>query len=215
VAPPAVVVRLLALALIAGGTAVARAAVVEGTVSMPPPAAPEAKPRYSLAASYTVGEPDPPSAAVWLEGDFPPGPPGEAAVAQRHYQFSPGLLVVRRGTRISFPNLDDEYHSVFSYSKAKRFDLGRYRKDEKPATLVFDRPGVVRLYCEIHEHMRGTVVVVDGPYYTRTDAAGRYRLEGIPAGRFTLRAWRDDDTEFVYPIEVRDGATLHVDLPGQ
>ena len=73
---------------------------------------------------------------------------------QQHFQFLPAVLPVQTGTLVEFPNLDDSYHNVFSYSKAKRFDLGRYRKDEKPPAIVFDKPGAVKLYCEIHEHMR-------------------------------------------------------------
>lgn len=190
-------------------------ATLEGTVALPPAApVPAPKPRYPVAASYTVGPPDPPAAVVWVEGDVPPPAPARAAVAQREYQFAPGLLAVPRGSVIVFPNLDDEYHSVFSYSKAKRFDLGRYARDERPAELTFDQPGVVRLFCEIHDHMRGTIVVLDSPYFAKTDPDGRYRITGVPAGRHVVRAWLDDDTVLARPVELRDGATVHLDLPG-
>ncbi len=215
-------VAAVALACAALSTTAARVnaqAVVEGTVALPPAVAvPASKPRYPVAAAYAVGPADAPAAVVWLEGDFPapaaPKRPPVAELAQFHYQFAPGLLPVRRGSVVRFPNLDDEYHSVFSYSKAKRFDLGRYQKDEGPAELLFDQPGVVRLFCEIHDHMRGTIVVLDSPYFQKTDAAGRYRLENLPAGRGVLKAWRDDDTVLERPVELRDGARLRVDLPG-
>ena len=62
---------------------------------------------------------------------------------------------MQTGTRVEFPNLDDTYHSVYSYSPAKRFDLGRYRRDERPIPWVlFDKPGLITLRCDIHEHMR-------------------------------------------------------------
>ncbi len=150
---------------------------------------------------------------VYLDGVFPAPRPGKAEVAQQQYQFAPGLLPVRRGTVVAFPNLDDEYHSVFSYSRAKRFDLGRFHRDEAPAEVVFDQPGVVKLYCEIHDHMRGTILVLDSPYFVKTDAAGRYRLEHLPAGRHVLRAWLDEETVLERPIELRDGRTLQVDFP--
>jgi hypothetical protein len=191
-------------------------AVIEGTVALPPAVEmPVSKVRYPGGASYTVGPADPPAAIVYLEGDLPPPakPPPFVAVAQQHFQFSPGLLAVYRGAVVRFPNLDDEYHSVFSYSKAKRFDLGRYQRDEAPAELVFDQPGVVRLFCEIHDHMRGTILVLDTPYFQKTDAAGRYRLENLPAGRYQLKAWVDDDHELEHPVELRDGARLQVDFP--
>lgn len=202
---------LLALAGRAGA-----GAVVEGTVSLPrPAAAPAAKPRYPAAASYTVGEPDPPVAVVYLEGTAARAEPGHARMAQRHYQFAPGLLAIARGTEVEFPNLDDEYHSVFSYSKARRFDLGRYHRDERPAALSFDQAGVVKVYCEIHEHMRGTILVLDTPYFQPTDAAGRYRLEGLPAGHFTVKAWIDEDTLRTRPVELHEGATTQVDFPAE
>jgi plastocyanin len=208
---------LLVLALLlVGRSSPVDAAAVEGRVTLPAEAAPMARPRYPVATTYTVGEPDPPTAIVYLEGDFGPAPTAAAPladVAQRTYQFAPGLLAVRRGSVVRFPNLDEEYHSVFSYSKTRRFDLGRYQRDEGPPTLRFDQAGVVRLFCEIHEHMRGTILVLDTPHFTRTDPEGRYRLDGLPAGRFVLKAWIDDDTVRAQPVEIRDGATLHADFP--
>jgi plastocyanin len=203
----------LALARAAGADA---GAAVEGTVALPPPpAAPAPKPRYPGAPAEAVGDPEPPAAVVYLEGDFPPsvadGPPAE--LAQHRYQFVPGLLPVRRGTTVVFPNLDDEYHSVFSYSQAKRFDLGRFHKDEKPAALVFDRTGVVKLFCEIHDHMRGTILVLDTPYFQKTDAAGRYRLEGLPAGDWTLKAWLAEGVVRERAVALRDGETRRADFP--
>jgi len=189
-------------------------AAVEGTVALPREAiVPVSAPRYPITASYTIGPPDPPAAVVYLDGVFPAPPPGKVQVAQQHYQFAPGLLPVRRGTVVAFPNLDDEYHSVFSYSRAKRFDLGRYHSDETPAEIVFDQPGVVKLYCEIHDHMRGTILVLDTPYFAKTDPGGHYRLEQLPAGRHVLRAWLDEETVLERPVELRDGLTLRVDFP--
>jgi plastocyanin len=191
------------------------AAAVEGRVTLPPPSAAAApKPRYPVAANYTVGPADPPAAVVFLDGTFPLGAATRAEVAQRHYQFAPGLLPVRTGAVVSFPNLDEEYHSVFSYSKARRFDLGRYHREETPAALTFDRPGVVKLFCEIHDHMRGTILVLDTPYFRKTDPDGRYRLDELPAGRWLLKAWLDDDVVLERPVELRDGVTLQIDFPG-
>ena len=190
-------------------------ATIEGVVALPSATtAPAPKPRYPVSATYTVGPPDPPAAVVYLEtGSAPATGAGTAELAQQSYQFAPGLLVVRRGTVVRFPNRDDEYHSVFSYSKAKRFDLGRYAKGEPPAELTFDEPGVVRLYCEIHDHMRGTILVLDTPYFQKTDGDGNYRLTQLPAGRWVLKAWLEDETVREQPVELRDGATVRVDFP--
>jgi hypothetical protein len=136
-------------------------------------------------------------------------------MAQRRLQFVPGMLAVRQGTTVEFPNQDDLYHNVFSYSKAKRFDLGRYRRDEKPATQLFDKLGVVRLSCEIHTHMQGIILVLDTPYFQKTDAEGRYRLEGLPAGKYTLKAWVSEKETYERPVELEPGGKLRVDFPSR
>ena len=115
---------------------------------------------------------------------------------------------------VEFPNLDDTYHNIFSYSPAKRFDLGRYRPDERPIpTQTFDKPGLVTLRCDIHEHMRGLILVVDTPHFVTTDADGRYRLSGLPPGKHTLKAWIDSKTTHERAIEVKSGSTVRADFP--
>jgi plastocyanin len=191
------------------------AATVEGTVTLPqrpPPPAPN--PRYQVKTAGIIGRPDPPAAVVYLEiGARAIATPKRAEMGQHHYQFAPGLLPIERGATVAFPNFDDEYHSVFSYSKPKRFDLGRYHKDEQPAELVFDQPGLVKLFCEIHDHMRGTILVLETPYFQKTAPDGRYRLEGLPAGRHVLKAWVDESTVWERPVDLVEGKTLRVDLP--
>lgn len=206
----------LALLLVALAAATAPAGTIEGTVTLRPAAVPVEKPRYPTAATYEVGPPDAPVAVVWVDAASDAAAdaaPAEAVVAQQKYQFAPGVLVVRRGTSVAFPNRDDEYHSVFSYSKPKRFDLGRYARDETPATVTFEQPGVVQLFCEIHEHMRGTVVVVDTPWFARSDAEGRYRIDGLPAGPHTVHAWAGDDDVRTATIDVPASGTVRADFP--
>lgn len=204
---------LATLAAAAQGTASA-----EGTVMLPKPAAQEKlKIRYN-GQSGAFLPPEPPTAVVFLEGAPLPAEDKPATnvvqVAQKGMQFGPGLIAVRKGTRVEFPNGDDFYHNVFSYSKAKRFDLGRFLKDEKPPAVTFDQPGVVKLYCEIHEHMRGTVVVLDTPYFVKTDTNGTYRLTGLPVGQFKLKAWVDDKITYEQPVELKPSATTRVNFPG-
>lgn len=193
-------------------------ASAEGAVTLPPPpAAQKLNGRYAGQAG-ALAAPEPPTAVVFLEGaplpaDDKPGT-NVVQVVQKGMQFGPGLIAVRKGTRVEFPNGDDFYHNVFSYSKAKRFDLGRFLKDEKPAAVTFDQPGVVKLYCEIHEHMRGTVVVLDTPYFVKTGTNGVYRLTGLPAGQFKLKAWIDDKVSFEQPVDLKPGATARVNFPG-
>jgi hypothetical protein len=128
--------------------------------------------------------------------------------------FEPLLLPVQVGTKVEFPNLDDTYHNIFSFSAAKRFDLGRYRADEKPVpSQVFDKAGLIILRCDIHEHMRGLILVLATPYFVVSDPEGRYRLSGLPAGHYTLKAWVDSKTTLERAVELRDGVTLNADFP--
>jgi plastocyanin len=204
-------------ALILFGAGVAHSqAVIEGRVALPDPEKLlTAPPRYAGQVGE-IAPPDPPTAVVYLEGAFPVSAtnssPGTSEVLQKGMQFRPALLPIRVGTTVSFPNGDEFYHNVFSYSKPKRFDLGRYRREDKPATQVFDKPGVVKLYCEIHQHMRGVILVLDTPYFTRTRTNGVYRLENLPSGQFVLKAWADERRIAEKPVELVAGQTNHVDF---
>src|ERR1044072_7097905 len=151
-------------------------AVVEGRVELPKShSAPVQAKRYEIVTKGGVLSTQPPVAIVYLEGVFPrPASLPTKEVAQKDLTFIPALLPIRVGTRVEFPNLDDTYHNIFSYSPAKRFDLGRYRPEERPIpSVVFDRMGLVTLRCDIHEHMRGLILVLGTPYFVMTDTAGR------------------------------------------
>ncbi len=171
--------------------------------------------RYEIVSRGGVVSTNPPVAVVYLDGEFPAVPAAPAVrVEQKDLMFIPQLLVVRTGTRVEFPNLDDTFHNIFSYSPAKRFDLGRYRPDEKPVPAVmFDTPGVVVLRCEIHEHMRGVILVLATPHFTITDPEGHYRLEGLPAGTYRLKTWLDSQTTRERTVQLAADTVLQLDLP--
>ena len=191
-------------------------ATIEGTVALPKThLAPVMNERYEIVSKAGVLKTEPPRAIVYLEGDFPkPTMLPTQQVAQKDFAFRPTLLAIEIGTKVEFPNLDDTYHNIFSYSPAKRFDLGRYPPNEDPPpSQVFDKAGLVTLRCDIHEHMRGLILVLDTPYFAITDAAGHYRLTKLPAGRFTLKAWVDSKTTLERPVDLKNGAVLHADLP--
>ncbi len=203
------VFSIMPVALFAG-------AVVEGRVELPKShSAPVQAKRYEIVTKGGVLSTQPPLAVVYLDGSFPrPASPATKEIAQKDLTFVPALLPIRVGTRVEFPNLDDTYHNIFSYSPAKRFDLGRYRAEERPIpTEVFDKPGLVTLRCDIHEHMRGLILVLNSPYFVMTDTDGHFRLSGLPAGHYTLKAWVDSRTTREKPVELKDGQTLHVDFP--
>ncbi len=203
------VLSLLPVALPASTT-------VEGRVELPKShSAPVQAKRYEIVTKGGVLSTQPPLAVVYLDGSFPePASLPTKQVTQKDLTFIPALLPVRVGTKVEFPNLDDTYHNIFSYSPAKRFDLGRYRPDERPVpSQVFDKPGLVTLRCDIHEHMRGLILVLNTPYFVMTDTAGHFRLDGIPAGHYTIKAWIDSRTTREKPVDLKNGQTLHVDFP--
>ncbi|MBL6765792.1 MAG: hypothetical protein ISQ14_12630 [Verrucomicrobiae bacterium] len=209
--------RLLALAalLIASPTFAAEPGAVAGRADLPDkPEASVSSQRYSNIVGK-IGTPKEHVGVVWLEGDFP----SEASdatktvtIGQRNYQFEHAVAAVPVGAKVLFPNHDDAYHNVFSYSKAKRFDLGRYLKDETPPAVVFDKAGIIQLYCEIHEHMRSTLIVVDSPHYTTTDPQGNFRLENLPVGDFTLKAWLGGRKFIERKVTVTEGRTLEMTI---
>ena len=191
-------------------------AAVEGRVELPKSrSAPIQAKRYEIVTKAGVLSTQPPLAVVYLDGNFPrPASFPVKEVAQKDLTFIPALLPIEAGTKVEFPNLDDTYHNIFSYSPVKRFDLGRYRPEERPIpSVMFDKPGLVILRCDIHEHMRGLILVLNTPYFVMSDTAGRFRLDKLPGGRYTLKAWIDSRTTREKSIELKDGQTLHVDLP--
>jgi plastocyanin len=206
--------RCLLAALVLPAGAVADT-VIEGQVALPGrPTRTVINQRYEIVAKGGILAVNPPLAVVYLEGSFPaPGALPVMQVAQKDLEFQPTLLAIQTGTKVEFPNLDDVYHNIFSYSAAKRFDLGRYRTDEKPVpSQVFDVPGLVTLRCDIHEHMRALILVLDTPHFVVTDADGKYQLKGIPPGHYVLKAWLDSRTVREQAVEVRDQTLLHVDF---
>jgi plastocyanin len=124
---------------------------------------------------------------------------------QRSETFLPHVLAVDAGTVVDFPNNDSTYHNVFSLSKAKRFDLGRYARG-KSKSVRFDRPGVVRVFCDIHSHMSAFVLVFSHRFYATTDDDGRYRIDSIPPGTYTVAAW--------YEGAARDSRTITIPAQG-
>ena len=130
-------------------------------------------------------------AVVLLEpatGKLPVAPLAGVQIVQVKRQFAPQVSVVTVGTPVSFPNDDTVRHHVYSFSPVKTFELKLYAG--VPNTpVVFDKPGIAVLGCNIHDQMVAWVVVVDTPLYARSAASGKARIEGVPPGNYQLRVW--------------------------
>jgi hypothetical protein len=120
---------------------------------------------------------------------------------QRDQAFVPHVLAITVGTTVDFPNGDPFFHSVFSLSKTKAFDLGSYPRGKSKA-VRFDRPGVVQVFCDIHSHMSAYIIVFAHRFFAVTDAAGRYEIAGVPPGAYTLRVWHEGEVRDTRPIVI-------------
>jgi plastocyanin len=152
---------------------------------------------------------------VYLEsaprGAFETSDGGRAVMDQRNETFVPHVLAITTGTTVDFPNSDKFYHNVFSLSKARRFDLGRYAAGHSQS-IRFDRAGIVRVFCDIHSHMNAFILVFTHPFFAITDAEGRYHIDSVPPGTYNVIAWNEGTASDPKPIAVPDGAAAELDF---
>lgn len=135
-----------------------------------------------------------------------------AVMDQREMKFIPRVLPVLVGTAVEFPNNDKVWHNVFSTSEAKKFDLGLYAPG-KSRSVTTDKPGVVRILCNVHPDMEGFLVVKNHPYFAAADKRGNYQLGGVPLGKYRLEIWHPEFGTRSEPFNlVRDGEVLAIDV---
>ncbi|MGB0744278.1 MAG: carboxypeptidase regulatory-like domain-containing protein [Opitutales bacterium] len=201
--------RLCAIALVLFGPELALAGELSGKVELQEIKQRRGVARYSGDA-VKMSPPAPFLGVVYLTKEgltAGAAPEAPLVMAQRGLQFYPAVLPVSVGSKVAFPNEDNTYHNVFSYSPEKRFDLGRYAKGEGPPIVIFDKAGEVRIFCEVHEHMRAIVLVLDTPYYITTDEKGNFTLKDVPPGEYTLNVWRLNQPLYSKKIQVAEGKT--------
>lgn len=131
---------------------------------------------------------------------------------QRDQTFVPHVLAVTVGTTVDFPNSDPVFHNVFSLSKARTFDLGRYARG-KSKSVRFDRPGVVQVFCDIHSHMSAYILVFAHRFFAVTDGSGRYAIGGVPPGTYSVIVWYEGAVRDTRTVEVPEaGGTVTADF---
>jgi plastocyanin len=131
-------------------------------------------------------------AVIWLESAAVPAPPPDTVVVlTEQKEFRPHITVVTIGSTVSFPNRDPFNHNVFSLSPEKTFDLGLYGRNAPPKTADFPTAGLIRIYCNVHATMSAFVVAVPNAHHAQPAADGTFRLDGVPAGRYRLKAWHE------------------------
>jgi plastocyanin len=179
---------LFGLCALIGGTAVVRAQEVTVTANV---ALVNSGKKSKVRAGGNVVLWLTPTAGDALSGF--PVPPGSAhpRLVQHNKSFEPHVLIVPVGSVVEFPNRDPFFHNVFSLFDGKRFDLGLYEAGSS-RNVVFDKPGVSYIFCNIHAEMSAVVVALNTPYYGISDQRGQLTISGVPAGRYTLHIWYDE-----------------------
>jgi plastocyanin len=200
-----------------GGLGAARAGSIRGHVDLRRvPLAVDRRPGVTdLGTPAPRDLPDLLRSVVYLEsaprGAFEMVENSRAVMDQRNETFVPHVLAIMTGTTVDFPNSDAFYHNVFSLSKTARFDLGRYAAGRsKP--VRFDKPGIVRVFCDIHSHMNAFILVFSHPFFALTNADGRYGIENVPPGTYNVVAWNEGTASEPTPVTVPDGGVAELDF---
>jgi plastocyanin len=135
--------------------------------------------------------------------------PAHPQLVQRDKMFHPHLLIVPVGAVVEFPNRDPFFHNVFSLYEGKRFDLGLYEAGSS-RRVVFDKPGVSYIFCDIHAEMSAVVIALATPYYGISDQHGQIAISHVPSGRYKMHLWYEAAlpeqlTAMTREIEISDG----------
>ena len=137
--------------------------------------------------------------------------PTRVAIRQVNESFTPRVVAVTIGSEVEFPNDDPIYHNVFSLSRAKNFNLGRYPRGET-RRVRFDRPGVVKVFCDIHSHMSATVMVFDHPWFAVPSEDGRFELPPMPPGDRQITAWHERLGDTTLRLRLESGRPAAADF---
>ena len=159
------------------------------------------------------GEQDGNLVAVYLEkvqGKFQP-PKKNPVILQKNQSFQPPMLAVLQGSMVEFPNEDDVFHSAFSFSPSNPFDLGIYGEGDDQE-FQMKNPGVVEVFCNIHDNMQTNIIVLENPYFSMTTNASTYKIEGVPEGTYKITAWLSPDVVKSKTVSVKAGKMVNLDF---
>jgi plastocyanin len=132
--------------------------------------------------------------------------PKKRVIEQRDKQFAPHVMAVPVGSTVSFPNYDSIFHNVFSLSKPKSFDLGMFKNGESRDIKV-DKPGIIRLGCNLHASMSAYLIVVDAPAYVSTEPDGSFSFKSLAPGKYRVQAWNERSGEpLETEVDIKEGA---------
>lgn len=210
---------LVAVALAPLLAGCASTGAVRGTVSLPV-AAQKAAP--TPAGLHAQAAPQVSEVVVYLQetpADKPSGKKGKTphvprsrVIAQTEHRFIPPVVPVEVGAQVAFENRDRVYHSVFSVSQAKKFDLGMYAPGKRSKNVSFDQAGQVDLFCSLDASMAGYVLVLPHRFFVQPDATGSFKIPGLPPGRYTIKAWHPRFGTASSKIDVERGRTATTQL---
>lgn len=137
--------------------------------------------------------------------------PVQAAIAQKDEQFAPHVVAVTTGSSVAFPNQDPFFHNVFSLSRGASFNLGRYPSGSS-RSKVFAKPGIVKVFCEIHSQMSAVIRVFDHEWFTVPSEDGTFAIGDVPPGDHVLVAWHERIGERRDRVTIRAGASTQLNF---
>jgi plastocyanin len=207
----------LILGLICLGPSGAAAGVIRGTVRLADPRV-QASPAGSRPAGTPSSRRDPVQDAVIYLDNIPEKLEKKLArkaalahVGQAYGRFVPSPLPIAAGTTVEFENQDRVYHNVFSVSPARRFDIGKYAP-RASHRVRFDRPGLIKLFCDIDPGETGYIFVTPNHAYTRPDSSGAFALPKLPPGTYRLRVWHPGHKHLARDIVMPRRGDVSLDL---
>lgn len=143
--------------------------------------------------------------------DFQESHQANPQITQLGETFFPHILPVVKGSTVEFLNEDPIFHNVFSLSRTKSFDLGRYPKGASKS-VIFDKTGIVPVFCHLHSDMSAIIIVLNNPYFSVPDSEGQYLIEGVPPGSYTVVPWHERSERAALQIEIKPGEDVELNI---